>query len=304
MRDESGTSDKNARIQLQSSVKVARGTYIVSQMERVKSVKKEFNFDSLNAMPSTWSSPLYLPPPMPSVVQQVPTYQYYPRECSPREKVRPKAHVFWMADLPTESSLPGTPAATLFSCPGPAVVECVIQPGMFQEGSSRTYTPSSVCLCTQVKFKSDNLVFIKENSSLAIYPETSRRQLTAPSSLPNGMASNEQHDGQPGFGKSSPPTDNFGGQTLSKTPPIEECHASPSASDKGKSPVVVEPLRIPSDIPPEIQVLVDAYIQGTPITVIASRSKMLDLWGVLLPSEYAYVYVGFFRLRRVSVSCA
>ena len=62
--------------------------------------------------------------------------------------------------------------------------------------------------------------------------------------------------------------------------------------------------RIPFKIPPEIQALIDAYIQNTPVVVIASRSSIAESWRLELSEEFAYVYMGFFRVIGVQVSCS
>ena len=59
--------------------------------------------------------------------------------------------------------------------------------------------------------------------------------------------------------------------------------------------------RIPSSLPPEVQIIIDAYISGTPLNVVASRSVLKARWGVSVPDEYAYAYMGFFMVAEVLV---
>ncbi|KAJ4468292.1 hypothetical protein J3R30DRAFT_3560634 [Lentinula aciculospora] len=65
--------------------------------------------------------------------------------------------------------------------------------------------------------------------------------------------------------------------------------------------------RVPIQDPPEIQVLVDAYIQDTPILAIASRDAMLAYCGASigkdLSPEFQYMYMGFFRIHSVKEEC-
>ncbi|KAF9456067.1 hypothetical protein BDZ94DRAFT_1276582 [Collybia nuda] len=55
----------------------------------------------------------------------------------------------------------------------------------------------------------------------------------------------------------------------------------------------------PSILPPEVQALLDAYVSVRPVVVIASRAILLDNWGISLPTEMTFSYLGFFRVRRV-----
>ncbi|KAF7356905.1 hypothetical protein MVEN_01026300 [Mycena venus] len=50
---------------------------------------------------------------------------------------------------------------------------------------------------------------------------------------------------------------------------------------------------VPRPIPKEMQALVDAYIHSTPVLCIASNACMTESWGVTLPSEVQYAYLGF-----------
>jgi hypothetical protein len=59
---------------------------------------------------------------------------------------------------------------------------------------------------------------------------------------------------------------------------------------------------IPKVLPPEVQVIIDAYISGTPLNVVASKSMLKARWGVSLPAECGYVYMGFFAVAEVLVS--
>ncbi|KAJ4494003.1 hypothetical protein C8J55DRAFT_500349 [Lentinula edodes] len=61
--------------------------------------------------------------------------------------------------------------------------------------------------------------------------------------------------------------------------------------------------RVPTQVPPEIRVLIDAYTQNTPILVIASRDATLAYCGGSitrdLPAEFQYMYMGFFKVLSV-----
>ncbi|KAJ3928695.1 MAG: hypothetical protein NXY57DRAFT_493918 [Lentinula lateritia] len=61
--------------------------------------------------------------------------------------------------------------------------------------------------------------------------------------------------------------------------------------------------RVPTQVPPEIRVLIDAYTQNTPILVIASRDATLAYCGGSitrdLPAEFQYMYLGFFKVLSV-----
>ena len=60
--------------------------------------------------------------------------------------------------------------------------------------------------------------------------------------------------------------------------------------------------RLPSSLPEELQILVDAYIQSVPVTVIAARSCVLDIWpNVSLAEEFALAFLGYFKLLAVKV---
>jgi hypothetical protein len=61
--------------------------------------------------------------------------------------------------------------------------------------------------------------------------------------------------------------------------------------------------RIPTILPPEVQLMIDSYVSGRPIVAVASRAALLERWNISLKPEYAYAYLGFFRLKRVWVSC-
>lgn len=59
--------------------------------------------------------------------------------------------------------------------------------------------------------------------------------------------------------------------------------------------------RIPNILPQEVQIVIDAYISGTPLNVIASKSMLTAHWGVSVPEECGYVYMGFFMVGEVLV---
>jgi hypothetical protein len=60
---------------------------------------------------------------------------------------------------------------------------------------------------------------------------------------------------------------------------------------------------VPSPIPQELQALVDAFVFGKPLTVLTSNQRFYDIWSLLLPKEYGYVMLGFFRIIGVEVRC-
>lgn len=57
--------------------------------------------------------------------------------------------------------------------------------------------------------------------------------------------------------------------------------------------------RIPFTLPPEVQVMLDSYVSGRPVVVVASNGVLRDRWSISLPHEYAYLYLEFFRVRCV-----
>lgn len=72
--------------------------------------------------------------------------------------------------------------------------------------------------------------------------------------------------------------------------------------DEAQDVIIPPERRIPFTLPPEIQVMLDSYVSGRPAVVIASNAVLRDRWSISLPREYAYAYLGFFRVRRVWVS--
>ncbi|KAH0583236.1 hypothetical protein H2248_011116 [Termitomyces sp. 'cryptogamus'] len=78
-------------------------------------------------------------------------------------------------------------------------------------------------------------------------------------------------------------------------PPSPHPEPASSASVSGGGPGLggVDQ-RIPSKLPPEIVALCETYVACTPVTVIASRAFMERRWGVSVPEECGYVYLGFF----------
>jgi hypothetical protein len=59
--------------------------------------------------------------------------------------------------------------------------------------------------------------------------------------------------------------------------------------------------RIPSNLPPEVQVIIEAYISGTPLNIVASKSMLKSRWDVSVSEECAYAYMGFFVVAEVLV---
>ncbi|KAF5381326.1 hypothetical protein D9615_008419 [Tricholomella constricta] len=84
--------------------------------------------------------------------------------------------------------------------------------------------------------------------------------------------------------------------------PAPSSSASASAFESSKDEV--EPtldLRIPCKLPPEIAAVCDAYIAGTPITIITTRAYLAHHWGgrIRVPEECRYVFLGFFKVTSV-----
>ncbi|KAG6887728.1 hypothetical protein C0992_010948 [Termitomyces sp. T32_za158] len=89
-------------------------------------------------------------------------------------------------------------------------------------------------------------------------------------------------------------------------PPCPELGSSVGGSGGGSGAGAGADTRIPCKLPPEIVALCDTYVACTPVTVIASRAFMERRWGVSVPRECGYVYLGFFVVdalqeRRVEV---
>ena len=60
--------------------------------------------------------------------------------------------------------------------------------------------------------------------------------------------------------------------------------------------------RLPSSLPEELQILVDAYIHSIPVTVIAARSCVLEIWpDVSLAEDIALAFLGYFKVLGVKV---
>ena len=118
----------------------------------------------------------------------------------------------------------------------------------------------------------------------------------------------------PALGASSRAADSQTIQVLPGSSPNEELAHTPVESTPHVLPQIppnlvtipqempLNDLRIPNILPPEVQVIIDAYISGTPLNVVASRSMLKTRWGVSIPAEYGYVYMGFFAVAEVLVS--
>jgi hypothetical protein len=105
---------------------------------------------------------------------------------------------------------------------------------------------------------------------------------------------------------STPALSVISGSTLDELPSISgSLHKSPiKAQVESLTPAAPVQWRedgIPLPIPVEIQALVDAYINGVPIGVFASRSHMQGFWGLKLTKgeEIGYAFMGFYRVCRV-----
>ncbi len=73
--------------------------------------------------------------------------------------------------------------------------------------------------------------------------------------------------------------------------------------ENSESLVHEKSIPVPSPIPQELQALVDAFVFGKPLTVLTSNQRFYDIWSLLLPKEYGYVMLGFFRIIGVEVRC-
>lgn len=60
---------------------------------------------------------------------------------------------------------------------------------------------------------------------------------------------------------------------------------------------------VPSPIPEELQAMIDSYLFGRPLTVMASNAYMQEHWSLKLPDEYGYAMLGYFRILGVQVCC-
>ncbi|KAF5379477.1 hypothetical protein D9615_006653 [Tricholomella constricta] len=84
--------------------------------------------------------------------------------------------------------------------------------------------------------------------------------------------------------------------------PVPPSSASASTFESSKNEV--EPTLdqcIPCKLPPEIAAVCDAYIAGTPITIITTRAYLAHHWGgrIRVPEECRYVFLGFFKITSV-----
>ncbi|KAH9479125.1 Protein RCC2-like protein [Psilocybe cubensis] len=57
-----------------------------------------------------------------------------------------------------------------------------------------------------------------------------------------------------------------------------------------------DPLVIPTTLPTEVQMIIDCYISGTPLTLIASYGHLLNRWSLRLKRDAAYAMMGYFRI--------
>ncbi|KAF8196826.1 hypothetical protein K438DRAFT_1825620 [Mycena galopus ATCC 62051] len=93
-----------------------------------------------------------------------------------------------------------------------------------------------------------------------------------------------------------PPSKPVGEQRTSPTPApaaVLSCD-SEDAKLSGEPPSnPPEISAVPRPIPKEMQVLVDAYIHHTPVLCITTNTCMRNSWGVTLPSEIQFAYLGF-----------
>ncbi|KAF5388783.1 hypothetical protein D9757_005670 [Collybiopsis confluens] len=86
--------------------------------------------------------------------------------------------------------------------------------------------------------------------------------------------------------ESSPSTERSGGQ---QSPTLGHQHGCNPAKE------VVE--QVPMILPSDVQVLVDAYVFGLPVMVIASQNSMRACCTVIkLPAEFQYMFMGFFKI--------
>ena len=122
--------------------------------------------------------------------------------------------------------------------------------------------------------------------------------------IPRRGASSRAADSQAIQVLPTTPSDNVRVKVEESVPPSSVLSHGPFRHPPQLQPTAIEnPIdeRIPSGLPPEVQIIIDAYISGTPLNVIASRSVIKTRWGVSVPEECAYVYMGFFMVAEVLV---
>ncbi|KAG5644262.1 hypothetical protein DXG03_008800 [Asterophora parasitica] len=82
-------------------------------------------------------------------------------------------------------------------------------------------------------------------------------------------------------------------------PPPHPMPTSTSSSLRSIDPLQVLELGVPSTLPPEIAAVCDAYVAGTPVTLIAMLSILAQRWRVAVPEECGYAFLGFFKVTSV-----
>ncbi|KAJ6485825.1 hypothetical protein C8R45DRAFT_998054 [Mycena sanguinolenta] len=80
---------------------------------------------------------------------------------------------------------------------------------------------------------------------------------------------------------------------LSSNIPSPHSPPLPPPSSPGPAP---ETSTVPRPIPKEVELLINAYIQNTPVLCIASNGCMTNSWGVKLPTEIDFAYLGFWSV--------
>ncbi|KAG5652912.1 hypothetical protein H0H81_003112 [Sphagnurus paluster] len=55
-------------------------------------------------------------------------------------------------------------------------------------------------------------------------------------------------------------------------------------------------LRVPCAPPSEVAAICDSYAAGTPLTIVATRAFLAQRWGIAVPDECGYAYLGFFKI--------
>jgi hypothetical protein len=61
-------------------------------------------------------------------------------------------------------------------------------------------------------------------------------------------------------------------------------------------------VNIPVEVPEEIQVFIDAYVENLPLLGTASQAILESSWGLNIRKEFGYSFLGLFRIVSVVVS--
>ncbi|KAF7319796.1 hypothetical protein MKEN_00762100 [Mycena kentingensis (nom. inval.)] len=61
--------------------------------------------------------------------------------------------------------------------------------------------------------------------------------------------------------------------------------------------------QVPHPLPPEIEALIDAFVNIKPVLCIATKECIAELWNAALPDEAAVAYLGFYAILSVTETC-